>query len=62
MTVVYRIWLKDRENPKSRLQLIHPKWHVEDMLETAHELMMSETDYDYICYRVDLVEISDFIR
>lgn len=61
MTVDYRVWLKDRKNPKSRLQFIKTKYFVKDLLETAHDLMMQQTDYDYICYRVDLVEITDFI-
>lgn len=60
MTVNYRVWLKDRENPKSRMQFIKSEYFVEDMLETAHDLMLSETDCDFICYRIDLVEIVYF--
>lgn len=61
MIVNYRVWLKDRENPKSRMQFITTEFHVTDMLETAHNIMLSHTDFDWICYRVDLVSISDFV-
>lgn len=60
MTVNFRVWLKDRENPKSRMQFIKSKFFVDDMLEAAHELMIEQTDMDWICYRVDLVSIEYF--
>lgn len=60
MTVHFRVWLKERENPKSRMQFIISRFFVEDMLEAAHELMIEQTDTDWICYRVDLVSIEYF--
>lgn len=60
MTVWYKYWLKDRTNSKSRLQLNIVKYNVTDMLETALSIMIQESDIDYECYRVDLLEISDF--
>ena len=61
MLVNYRIWLKDRENPQSRMQFIVGKPFVDDLLEEAHNLMLKHTDIDWICYRVDLVGIEDFV-
>lgn len=60
MTVNYRVWLKDRENPKSKMQFIVTKFFVDDILEKAHDLLLTESDFDWICYRVDLVDISNF--
>lgn len=60
MTVWYKYWLKDRINSKSRLQLDTVKYNVTDMLETALSIMIQKSDIDYECYRVDLLEISDF--
>lgn len=60
MTVWYKYWLKDRTNSKSRLQLDTVKYNVTDMLETALSIMIQKSDIDYECYRVDLLEISDF--
>lgn len=31
MTVNYRVWLKDRENPKSKMQFIVTKFFVDDI-------------------------------
>lgn len=60
MTVNFRVWLKDRENPKRRMQFIISKFFVDDMLEAAHELMIEQTDMEWICYRVNLVSIEYF--
>lgn len=60
MTVWYKYWLKDRTNSKFRLQLNTVKYDVTDMLETALSIMIQESDIDYECYRVDLLEIFDF--
>lgn len=60
MTVNYRIWLKDRENPKSKIQFIVTEFFVNDIFETAHDLLLTESDFDWICYRVDFVNIADF--
>lgn len=60
MTVDFRVWLKGREKPKSRMQLIISKHFVDDVLEAAHNLMIEQTDADWICYRVDLVSIEYF--
>lgn len=62
MTVNYRIWLKNRENTKSRMQIVVTEFHVDDMWEKAHELLLTETDMDWICYRIDLVNIADFVH
>lgn len=60
MIVNYRIWLKDRENSKSRMQFIVTKFFVDDIVEKAHDLLLTESDFDWKCYRVDLVNIVDF--
>lgn len=60
MTVWYRFWLKDRENPKSRIQLATIKYGVIDLWETAFDIVIEKSDMDYECYRVDLIEISEF--
>lgn len=62
MTVDYRVWFKDRENHKSRLQLIITVFGVEDLMLSAHDLMIKQSDYDWECYRVDLVSIEDFVH
>lgn len=61
MIVNYRIWLKDRKYPKSRMQFIVTKFFVDDIIEKAHDLLMSESDSDWECYKVCLVSISDFV-
>ena len=61
MIVDYRVWLKDRKNPKSRMQFIVGEFYVDDILERAHDLMLKHTDIDWICYRVDLISIVDFV-
>ena len=60
MLVNFRVWLKERENPKSRMQFITSKFFVNDILEAAHNLMIEHTDADWICYRVNLVSIEYF--
>lgn len=60
MTVDYRVWFKDRENSKNIFQFITTVFYVEDLMMSAHDLMMKESDYDWECYRVDLVSIEDF--
>lgn len=62
MIVNYRVWLKDRENPKSKMQFIVTKFFVDDILEKAHELLLTESDFDWRCYRIDLVDIVDFTQ
>lgn len=61
MIVHYRIWLKERDNNKSRMQFATVAFDVADILETAHTLMLKHTDDDWICYRVDLISITNFI-
>lgn len=60
MNVCYRAWYKDRENPLSRMQIPIVKFHVVDILETAHDILMNESDSVFECYRVDLIEICNF--
>ena len=59
MTVNYTIWFKDRETRK-RAALYVTEFHVTDILETAHDLLLRHTDNEYICYRVDLNSIVNF--
>lgn len=59
MCVYYRLWFKDRET-KKRSQIIKAEFWVDDILMRAHDLLLSESDHEFECYRVDLVEISDF--
>lgn len=61
MIVNYRVWLKDRENPKSRMQFCVVKFHVNDILEKAHDLIMENSDHEWECYRIDFISISDFV-
>lgn len=61
MTVWYRFWMKDRENSKNRFQLATIKYGVTDLWETALSIVIEESDMDFECYRVDLIEISEFI-
>ena len=59
MTVNYTIWFKDRETRKCAALHV-TEFHVTDILETAHDLLLSHTDNEYICYRVDLNSMANF--
>lgn len=61
MVVEYRVWLKERENLKSRMQFVKTVFNVQDLIESAHNLMMEESDNEWECYRIDLVDIISFI-
>ena len=60
MTIEYRIWLKERENLRSRMQIPKTVFNVEDIMESAHDLLCKESDAEWECYRIDLIEIISF--
>lgn len=60
MVVEYRVWLKERENLKSRMQFVKTVFDVQDLIESAHNLMMKESDDEWECYKIDLVDIISF--
>lgn len=59
MIVHFRVWLRDRETHK-RSCFCHTSFVNEDLLEAAHNLLLSESDKDFECYRIDLIDISCF--
>ncbi len=60
MTVEYRVWLKERENLKSKMQFVKTVFNVQDLIESAHDLMIKESDDEWECYKTDLVDIISF--
>lgn len=57
LVVFYRVWLRDRENPKNILQYSKPVFNVESIEEGALRTMQTTSDAEWECYEVDLVEI-----
>lgn len=60
MVVEYRVWLKERENLKSRMQFVKTVFDVQDLIESAHDLLIEESDDEWECYKIDLVDIISF--
>lgn len=58
MSGYFRIWLRERENTKSIMQFIKFVIDFNDIWETMHELLMSQSDDVWRCYRVDFIEIT----
>lgn len=58
MIVNYRVWLRDRETNKRSCFVTSV--FTNDIIESAHTLMLLETDKEYSCYRVDFINIEYF--
>lgn len=58
MSGYFRIWLRERENTKSIMQFIKFVIDFNDIWETMHELLISQSDDVWRCYRVDFIEIT----
>ncbi len=59
MHVIFGIYLRDRETKKIAW-FIHTEFNVEDIQQTIIDIMVSESDYDYECIKVKLIEILSF--
>lgn len=60
MVVAYTLGLKERDNPLKRMALSVCEFNVNDIIESALNLMFEHTDKEYICYTVYLDEIVSF--
>lgn len=58
MSGYFRIWLRERENTKSIMQFMKFVIDFNDIWETMHELLISQSDDVWRCYRVDFIEIT----
>ena len=54
----YRIWLRDRELNTYSCFTVGTLAH--DIYDRALELMIEHTDTEYVCFRVDFIEIDYF--
>lgn len=60
MIVEYTIYLKERDNVLKRMSLSVCAFNVNDILESALDLMIEYTDSEYICYKINLGSIVSF--
>lgn len=61
MVVEYKLYLKDRYVKSSYIKLFVYAIDVDDIYETAIDLMLEYTDNDYVCNNVQLTEIISFM-
>ena len=58
MSGYFRVWLRERKNTKSIMQFMKFVIDFNDIWETMHELLMSQSDDVWRCYHVDFIEIT----
>ena len=55
--VYYRLWMRERANPKNIMQYVSSEMFVMSIEEGALRSMQAASDAEWECYKVDLVEI-----
>lgn len=57
LVVNYRVWLRERENPKNIMQFATTETFVESIEEGALRAMHAVSDNEWECFKVDLLSI-----
>lgn len=57
LAVTYRVWLRERENPKNIMQFATTEFFVESLQDGALQATIHSSDTEWECYRVDLLTI-----
>lgn len=60
LIVTYRVWLRERENPKNIMQFATTVYFVESLQDGALRAMIKSSDNEWECFRVDLITIDHF--